>query len=40
VTDAFAVCNLVELSRITGEGRGTELALRLVDRVHQKTSTT
>ena len=34
-TDAFAVCNLLGLARRTGEGRYTELALRLVDQVHQ-----
>ncbi|MGJ0485558.1 MAG: hypothetical protein ACR65R_13670 [Methylomicrobium sp.] len=33
-TDAFAVCNFLGLSRTTGEKRYTELALRLVDRVH------
>jgi len=33
-TDAFAVCNFLGLSRATGEKRYTELALRLVDRVH------
>jgi hypothetical protein len=33
-TDAFAVCNFLGLSRVTGEKRYTELALRLVDRVH------
>ena len=33
-TDAFAVCNFLGLSRMTGEKRYTELALRLVDRVH------
>jgi hypothetical protein len=33
-TDAFAVCNLLGLGRATGEARYTELALRLVDRVH------
>ena len=31
-TDAFAVCNFLGLSRMTGEKRYTELALRLVDR--------
>lgn len=34
-TDAFAVCNFIGLSRRTGDGRHQELALRLVDRVHQ-----
>lgn len=34
-TDAFAVCNFLRLSRVTGEGRYTELALRLVDGVHR-----
>jgi hypothetical protein len=33
-TDAFAVCNLLRLSAVIGEGRYAELALRLVDRVH------
>jgi hypothetical protein len=33
-TDAFAVCNLLGLSRRTGDERYQELALRLVDRVH------
>jgi hypothetical protein len=33
-TDAFAVCNFLGLSRITGDKHYTELALRLVDRVH------
>ena len=33
-TDAFAVCNFLGLGRATGESRHTELALRLVDRVH------
>ena len=33
-TDAFAVCNFLGLSRMTGEMRYTELALRLVDFVH------
>ncbi len=34
-TDAFAVCNLLELERRTGDDRYRELALRLVDQVHQ-----
>jgi hypothetical protein len=34
-TDAFAVCNFLALARLTGEGRYTELALRLVERVHR-----
>jgi hypothetical protein len=34
-TDAFAVCNLLGLSRATGDQRYEELALRLVARVHQ-----
>jgi hypothetical protein len=34
-TDAFAVCNFLELSRQTGDGHYQELALRLVDQVHQ-----
>jgi hypothetical protein len=33
-TDAFAVCNFLELARATGEKRHHELALRLVDQVH------
>ena len=33
-TDAFAVCNFLSLARVTGEGRYTELALRLVEQVH------
>jgi hypothetical protein len=33
-TDAFAVCNLLGLGRLTGEGRYTALALDLVDQVH------
>lgn len=34
-TDAFAVCNFLELGRLTGQERFTALALRLVDQVHQ-----
>jgi hypothetical protein len=34
-TDAFAVCNLLGLSRATGDERYQEIALQLVDRVHQ-----
>lgn len=34
-TDAFAVCNLLGLSRRTGDPRWVELGLRLIDRVHQ-----
>ena len=34
-TDAFAVCNFIELHRRTGDEKFRELALRLVDRVHQ-----
>ncbi len=34
-TDAFAVCNFLELGRASGESRYTELALRLVDQVHR-----
>ncbi|MCG6922245.1 MAG: hypothetical protein LJF15_14340 [Acidobacteria bacterium] len=34
-TDAFAVCNLLGLARATGDERYQELALRLVERVHQ-----
>ena len=33
-TDAFAVCNFLELWRRTGEDKYKELALRLVDQVH------
>jgi hypothetical protein len=33
-TDAFAVCNFLGLARATGEKRYTDVALRLVDRVH------
>ncbi len=32
--DAFAVCNLLGLARATGDKRYTDLALRLVYRVH------
>lgn len=35
-TDAFAVCNFVALAQATGEGRYTDLALRLVDQVHHE----
>ncbi len=35
-TDAFAVCNFLGLARETGDGRFAELAVRLVDRVHQE----
>ncbi|HEU0033041.1 MAG TPA: hypothetical protein VFQ53_20555 [Kofleriaceae bacterium] len=34
-TDAFAVCNWLGLSRITGEPEPRELALRLVHQVHE-----
>ncbi len=34
-TDAFAVCNFLSLARATGDGGYVELALRLVDQVHQ-----
>ncbi len=34
-TDAFAVCNFLELYRRTGEERYRELALHLVDQVHR-----
>jgi hypothetical protein len=34
-TDAFAVCNFLELHRQTGEEEYKRLALRLVDQVHQ-----
>jgi hypothetical protein len=34
-TDAFAVCNFLGLARVTGDNRYRELALRLVDRVHE-----
>lgn len=33
-TDAFAVCNFLELAERTGDGSYRELALRLVDQVH------
>ena len=33
-TDAFALCNLLELFRQSGEEKWRELALRLVDQVH------
>jgi hypothetical protein len=33
-TDAFAVCNLLGLMQVTGDGRHRETALRLVDQVH------
>ena len=33
-TDAFAVCNFLELGRQTGDSRYEELARRLVDQVH------
>ena len=33
-TDAFAVCNFLELHRQTGEEKYKHMALRLVDRVH------
>ncbi len=33
-TDAFAVCNLLGLAATTGDARWSELALRLVERVH------
>ncbi len=35
-TDAFAVCNFLGLAQATGEQRYTNLALRLVDQVHQE----
>ncbi len=34
-TDAFAVCNLLELHRVTGEAEHLATALRLVDEVHE-----
>ncbi len=34
-TDAFAVCNYLGLSRVTGDGQYRQFALRLVDRVHE-----
>ncbi|MEA2079994.1 MAG: hypothetical protein U9P00_09095, partial [Pseudomonadota bacterium] len=34
-TDAFAVCNFLGLARVTRDNRYRELALRLVDQVHQ-----
>jgi len=33
-TDAFALCDFLELYRLTGLGEYMELALRLVDQVH------
>jgi hypothetical protein len=33
-TDAFAVCNFLELYRLTGEQQYADLAVRLVDQVH------
>lgn len=33
-TDAFAVCNFLELHRLTGEDRYTQLALTLIHQVH------
>jgi hypothetical protein len=33
-TDAFALCNFLSLAGVTDEGRYTELAMRLVERVH------
>jgi hypothetical protein len=33
-TDAFAVCNLLGLARVTGDAHDSELALRLVAQVH------
>jgi hypothetical protein len=33
-TDAFAVCNFLEIYRQTGDGRCLDLALRLVEQVH------
>jgi hypothetical protein len=33
-TDAFGVCNFLGIARATGEGRYSELALSLVERVH------
>lgn len=35
-TDAFAVCNFLELARATGDGGYADLARRLVDRVHHE----
>ena len=32
-TDAFAVCNLLELARMSGDDHFTDLALRAVDQV-------
>ncbi|MBI0583305.1 MAG: hypothetical protein ISF22_03655 [Methanomassiliicoccus sp.] len=34
-TDAFAVCNYLEMHRLTGRRQDLDLALRLVDQVHQ-----
>src|ERR1019366_5178519 len=33
-TDAFAVCNYIGLAQATGQAQYSELALKLVDRVH------
>jgi hypothetical protein len=33
-TDAFAVCNLLGIARLTGDAHHTQLALQLVDQVH------
>src|SRR6185369_3242572 len=33
-TDAFALCNLLELFRLTNDGQWRDLALQLVDQVH------
>jgi hypothetical protein len=38
-TDAFAVCNFLELAQATGEERYTNLALRLVNQVHHVLGT-
>jgi hypothetical protein len=35
-TDAFAVCNFLGLSGVTGDERHRELALRLIDQVHHE----
>jgi hypothetical protein len=39
-TDAFAVCNFLGLWRATGDAMHREVALRLVDQVHQTSAAT
>jgi hypothetical protein len=36
-TDAFAVCNFLELFARTGEPKYREYAIRLIDQVHRST---